>query len=220
MNPPESIMVLRLVLAALLGGAVGWERERHNRPAGLRTHMLVCVGSALVTLVSQSYTGPNSDPARISAQIVTGIGFLGAGTIIRVRDSNIIRGLTTAASLWTVAAIGMAVGRGGPMYPVAVATTVIVLLVLTTLDWFEHHWIAKLHYRRLAIGYQTGAERESDLLGALRELGIEVFAVSRGSNPDGLSVLTADIRMPPGMQFQAVEQKLLRFEWLSRLSWE
>jgi len=220
MNPSETAMILRLVLAALLGGVVGWERERHNRPAGLRTHMLVCVGAALVTLVSQSYAGPNSDPARISAQIVTGIGFLGAGTIIRVRESNIIRGLTTAASLWTVAAIGMAVGRGGPMYPVAVATTVIVLLVLTTLDWFEHRWIAKLQYRRLVIGYQAGSERESELVSALRSLGIEVFAVSRWSSPDGLSVLAVEVRIPPAVPVHAVEHKLLGFEWLSRLSWE
>jgi putative Mg2+ transporter-C (MgtC) family protein len=104
MNPPENVMIFRLVLAAVLGSMVGWERERHNRPAGLRTHALVCLGSALITLVSQSFSAPGQDPSRISAQIVSGIGFLGAGTILRVRDSNIIRGLTTAASLWTVCA--------------------------------------------------------------------------------------------------------------------
>ncbi|MGQ9523571.1 MAG: MgtC/SapB family protein [Armatimonadota bacterium] len=220
MNAPESVMILRLALAAVLGGAVGWERERHHRPAGLRTHMLVCIGSALITLVSQSYGGPHSDPARIAAQIVTGIGFLGAGTIIRVRDSNIIRGLTTAASLWTVAGIGMAVGRGGSMYSVAVATTIIVLLVLTALDWFEHRWIARLQYRRLTIGYAPGPERETQLLAALRGHDVEVFALWRSSGDDDGAVVVFDIRIPAGTTLGSVETKLLAFEWVRRLSWE
>src|SRR5688572_6987783 len=100
-------MIGVLLLAALLGGLVGWERERRDRPAGLRTHILVCLGSALITLVSIQLSGTRFDPGRIAAQIVSGIGFLGAGTIMR--QGNVVRGLTTAASLWTVAGIGMAV---------------------------------------------------------------------------------------------------------------
>src|SRR4051794_35734840 len=103
--------LLRLSVAALLGGAIGMERELRERGAGLRTHLVVCVGSALFTLVSAyGFTGFRVDPTRISAQIVSGIGFLGAGAIIRQGLS--FRGLTTAATLWLVAAIGMASGAG------------------------------------------------------------------------------------------------------------
>ncbi len=123
--------------AAILGGTIGWERHRRGRPAGLRTHLLVCIGVTLMMLVSehifvqyQSH-GHNSilrvDPARIAAQVVTGIGFLGAGTIMRSKAS--IRGLTTAASLWVVAGIGLAVGSG--FIVPAIFTTVIAIAILT-----------------------------------------------------------------------------------------
>jgi putative Mg2+ transporter-C (MgtC) family protein len=100
----------RLVVAALLGALVGWERERAQRPAGLRTYMLVAFGSALFTVLSLEAFGPQADPARLAANIVVGIGFLGAGTIFR--EGEVVRGLTTAAGLWAVAAIGMAAGGG------------------------------------------------------------------------------------------------------------
>ena len=112
-------MILKLVVSLALGGAVGLERETHGRPAGLRTHILVCVGSTLFALCSYTVAGTRFDPGRISAQIVTGIGFLGAGTIMR--QGSVVRGLTTAASIWTVAAIGVAVAIGGEMMLVAIA---------------------------------------------------------------------------------------------------
>jgi putative Mg2+ transporter-C (MgtC) family protein len=113
-------ILLRLFVAALLGGAIGLERELRERGAGLRTHTVVCVGSALFTLVSAyAFVGPRVDPTRIAAQIVSGIGFLGAGAIIRQGLS--VRGLTTAATLWLVAAIGMAAGAG--YYDAAVIAT-------------------------------------------------------------------------------------------------
>jgi len=128
-------VLLRLVVAAVLGGAVGLERELREREAGLRTHLLVSVGAAVFTLVSaygfadfdySARGGITLDPTRIAAQIVTGIGFLGAGAIIRQGLS--IRGLTTAATLWVVAAIGMATGAG--YYSAAVLATLIVLVSL------------------------------------------------------------------------------------------
>ncbi len=133
----------KLFIAAILGGIIGWERHRRGRPAGLRTHLLVCIGVTLMMLVSehifvqyQSH-GHNSilrvDPARIAAQVVTGIGFLGAGTIMRSKAS--IRGLTTAASLWVVAGIGLAVGSGF-ILP-AFFTTIITIAILILNDLVE-----------------------------------------------------------------------------------
>src|SRR5690242_5328959 len=120
-------ILLRLTVAAGLGGAIGLERELRERQAGLRTHLVVCVGSALFTLVSAyAFTSPRVDPTRIAAQIVSGIGFLGAGAIIRQGLS--VRGLTTAATLWLVAAIGMASGAG--YYDAAVIATLGALLTL------------------------------------------------------------------------------------------
>lgn len=126
LDAPEVTMVLRLILAAALGAIVGYQRERAEKPAGLRTHILVAVGAALFTVVSVSGFGPGGDPARIAAQIVTGIGFLGAGTILRANGH--VRGLTTAASIWAVASIGVAVGVG--MYLMSLAASLIVVAVL------------------------------------------------------------------------------------------
>src|SRR5438067_7438520 len=120
-------VLLRLSVAAGLGGAIGLERELRERGAGLRTHLVVCVGSALFTLVSAyAFVGPRVDQTRIAAQIVSGIGFLGAGAIIRQGLS--VRGLTTAATLWLVAAIGMASGAG--YYSAALISTIGALFVL------------------------------------------------------------------------------------------
>ena len=131
-------VVVRLLLAVLFSGLIGLEREVSGRAAGFRTHILVCVGSTLVMLTAlhlmDQYRGMASiDPGRVAAQVVSGIGFLGAGTIIQIRDS--VRGLTTAAGLWASAGIGLAIGSG--FYVGAVATTVIVLLVLRFLSRFE-----------------------------------------------------------------------------------
>jgi len=126
-------MLLRLALSALLGGLIGWERERRNKQAGLKTNLLVAVGSTLIMLTSiygfdnllLNHPNARFDPARLAAQVVNGIGFLGAGVIMR-RSDNIISGLTTAATLWTVSAIGLAVGSG--FYLPAFITALLMLL--------------------------------------------------------------------------------------------
>lgn len=124
--------ILRLLLATLLGGLVGWERESEHKPAGLRTHMLVCIGATAFALVSLGLPGAgqpdtrSADTSRIIAAVITGIGFLGAGTILRGRGQ--VEGLTTAAGLWVVAGIGASVGLGA--YAVAVTTTLLTLFVL------------------------------------------------------------------------------------------
>ncbi len=117
--------VLKLTVAVVIGGLVGIEREAYHKPAGVRTHMLVCLGAALFIIVSVS-AFPDGDPVRVVAGIVTGIGFLGAGTIFKSKDT--IRGLTTAASLWAVAGIGLAVGAG--LYILTIIAAVLVLIVL------------------------------------------------------------------------------------------
>lgn len=124
-------IILKLTLACILGGLIGLERESLNRPAGLRTYTLVCVGATLAMIVSldmyfKYYQTVTADPGRIAAQVVSGIGFLGAGTIMR--EGATVRGLTTAAGLWVVACIGLAVGAG--MYVPAIVTTILILFVL------------------------------------------------------------------------------------------
>src|SRR4051812_49448416 len=155
--------LLRLVIAAALGGAVGFERELRDREAGIRTHLLVSLGSALFTIISaygfhEFLTAGGvivrADPSRIAAQIVTGIGFLGAGAIIR--DGMSVRGLTTAATLWVVAAVGMACGAG--YYWPAVAVTVLTLAALWPLRLVAHRAIERMKPggKRLIVGLAGG----------------------------------------------------------------
>lgn len=143
--------VIRLVLAGVLSGLIGLERESHGRPAGLRTHILVSVGSALIMLTSiygfPGTIGPR-DPARLAAQVVSGIGFLGAGTILR--EGANIRGLTTAASLWVAAGIGLAAGSG--YYIPAIATTAMAVATLVLLERFERKMVSS---RTLVIEVRT-----------------------------------------------------------------
>lgn len=129
----------RLAMAVVLGGVIGLEREVHDKPAGFRTIILICVGACVFTIVSQAVGGLDLDTTRIAAQVVTGIGFLGAGAIIRDRQS--VFGLTTAATIWAVAAIGMAVGFGE--YLLGVSGTLSILVALFVFDAVEH-WISRL----------------------------------------------------------------------------
>ena len=161
-------ILLRVVLAAVLGGAIGFERELREREAGLRTHLLVSVGAALFTMVSayawtdwrfSTEEGLVFDPTRVAAQVVTGIGFLGAGAIIRQGLS--VKGLTTAATLWVVAAIGMATGAG--YYMAAVITTVLVLVSLWPLRIVAFRIAGRFRPEegRLAIELPAGASAVS-----------------------------------------------------------
>jgi putative Mg2+ transporter-C (MgtC) family protein len=126
-------LMLQLVLATLLGGAIGLERELGGKPAGLRTNILICIGSVLYTKLSVTMAGAGYDPTRVAAQIVTGVGFIGAGTILHARGAVV--GLTSAATIWVVAAIGVALGGG--YYLEALGTTLMVLVVLQGLGRIE-----------------------------------------------------------------------------------
>lgn len=158
----------RLLLATILGGAIGFEREHSGKPAGLRTNILICVGATLLTDLSFDFSRfvPNefvrTDPARLAAQIVSGIGFLGAGTIIQARGS--VTGLTTAATLWVVAAIGIGVGTGS--YMEAAGATILVLVVLVLLGRLE----ARVLEHRSRRSFRLVLEGETGVVNRMTEL--------------------------------------------------
>lgn len=163
---PEWEIILRLLLAAVLGAVIGWERELHNQPAGLRTHTILVIGSALAMSLSINLaTGyrtiaPNGDPARLAAQVISGIGFLGAGAILRYGPN--VKGLTTATSLWTMAVVGLAVGGG--FYPASIAATVLLLITLTILDQVEKRYI----HANIIITISVRADDRPNLVSELR----------------------------------------------------
>ncbi|PTM54735.1 MgtC/SapB family protein [Desmospora activa] len=194
---------IRLLIATALGGLIGWERERNNHPAGFRTHILVCVGSTLIMLISIYGFAPfmaesqvRFSPDRIAAQVVSGIGFLGAGTILR--QGYTVSGLTTAASLWVVAGIGLAVGCG--LHFEAALTTVIALISLELLNRAEG---ILFHRRRLKV-VRIQAVDQPGLLGELAtamgqmEISIRQVQVDEGGESEVEIIFT--LRFPPDKQ--------------------
>ena len=165
-------LILRLLIAGLLGGLVGFEREFRAKEAGLRTHFIVALGSALFMIISQYAFGERQhDAARVAAQVVSGIGFLGAGVIIF--QKNVIRGITTAAGLWMVAAVGLAAGAG--MYPVSVAATLMTVMSLETMHFFHRHYGEKVV--NISIGNLSPGDA-LDRLEVVKEAGIDVESCS------------------------------------------
>jgi putative Mg2+ transporter-C (MgtC) family protein len=154
--PVEARIIVQLLLAILLGGAIGLERESRGRPAGLRTHILVCLGATIIMIGSQSMAIVSQtlaatarvqvDPGRIAAGVVTGIGFLGAGAIIRLGD--LVRGLTTAGCIWFVAALGIVIGEG--LYSLSILATAFALIVLLALSQVERR-IQPVVYRSVLV---------------------------------------------------------------------
>ncbi|MCU6707798.1 MgtC/SapB family protein [Paenibacillus sp. J5C_2022] len=197
-------MLLRLLLAALLGGVIGWERERRNKQAGLKTHLLVSVGSALIMLTSiygfdsALVNHPNArfDPARLAAQVVSGIGFLGAGAILR-RSNHVISGLTTAATLWVAAAIGLAVGSG--FYIPAVAVTALVLISTLVLNKLESKFlfIKKSGSLKIVIETYDGPVEVSRITELLHKANMSVqgLNVSDSSGDEDAGTLTMEFRV-------------------------
>lgn len=173
--PDYATVFVRLLLAAVLSGIVGWERERLRKPAGFRTHILVGIGSTLVMLTSlyvpALFPRFNVDPGRIAAQVVVGIGFLGAGTILHSREGW-VSGLTTAASLWVVAGVGLAVGIG--FYPAAIAAWALVIVALYFLnridDYIEHHL-----YHTVRITGRLRTHLAEDVKEQLRAAGVVIL---------------------------------------------
>ncbi len=200
---PTSMLetALRLIMAMVVGGIVGLEREMHDRPAGLRTHILVCVGAALIMLISMEvpryYIGvQESDPARIAAQVVSGIGFLGAGTILR--EGVTVRGLTTAASLWMVAALGLAAGAGLYLQGLlAAAITLISLRLLSRLDVYTTLKKNTLQLRVVARDRPGLLGETGEVLG---RLGVNITNVQMQERDHGMVELVFNTECPRAME--------------------
>lgn len=216
-------VLLRVILAGVFGGAIGAEREIREREAGLRTHMLVSIGAALFTLVSaygfsdfrfSQASGITYDPTRIAAQVVTGIGFLGAGAIIRQGLS--VRGLTTAASLWVVAAIGIATGAG--YYSAAVITTVVVLVSLWPLRIIAFRLFERVRPGELRLEVELRpTEAPSILLDPLEKRGIAVRSFEVEEARDRRRVVL-ELRAS-GVQPDQVTAELMRLEPVLGVRW-
>lgn len=165
-------VLVRLLLATVVGGVIGWERGRRNRPAGLRTFILVCLGAAIVMMTNQYLMQcyGTGDPARMGAQVISGIGFLGAGSIVVTRR-NQIRGITTAAGLWAAACVGLAIGIG--FYEVAVLGAVVVFVVLTLVYRFDA--VARRMSNVLDLYVELSKkEAMTTLLRSMREAGLKI----------------------------------------------
>lgn len=198
-------LLVRLGVSFLVGALIGLERERHQRPAGLRTHILVSMASALFAMVSILAAGASNDPGRIAAQVVTGIGFLGAGTIMR--HGSTIRGLTTAASLWMAAALGLAAGFG--WYQGAAATGLAAFLVLTVMRLVEEYLPRMDPNIRLMIHAKSGVEALPDVLRVIRGLGGTVTSVEFGDETlaEGM-IYNIALQPPRGLEPRVIIQAL------------
>jgi len=222
----EYEITLRLVAAAALGSLIGFERERLLWAAGIRTHMLVCVGSCLIMIVSAyGFAGVLSqqntvlDPSRVAAQVVSGIGFLGAGSILA--RGEIVKGLTTAASIWTVAAIGLAVGGG--LYFAAGTSTVIILVILAGVKPLEEAYRARNQTCFLSIEVEPGA-LTPDLLrrtlqlrvSQIKRFVVETRSAGNGDN-DIVSVLLTKVSSQDMAEFGKKLQELDGVHRVTRL---
>ncbi|MDX1777359.1 MAG: MgtC/SapB family protein [Thermodesulfobacteriota bacterium] len=219
-----SEMIIKLLLSALLGGLIGLERELHSRAAGLRTHILVAVGSTLIMMVSNymffiyqdqtASTVVRLDPARIAAMTITGIGFLGAGTIIQSKE--IVRGLTTAACLWVIAAVGLAVGCG--FYLPAVLTSFIALIALYLLHYFED-FLKRDWYRKLVVTTDDG-----DRFSAIEQVlaGNKITILKVGLDTDTIQKETTfhiDIKMKKDLTDFTISRELVKTGGIRRVQW-
>jgi putative Mg2+ transporter-C (MgtC) family protein len=210
-------MLVRVLLAAIAGGLVGLEREFHGRAAGIRTHMLVCLGAALSALigaylsVEMGELGINSDAQRTGAQVISGVGFLGAGTILVKKGNSRISGLTTAAGLWATAAIGLAVGYG--LYEAAYVTVFVVMLAFTLVSRMEYRMTRKR--QRLFVYLELDSVQAVQIMAeklAKEYSGVEIQVTPPRSGTANHVGMEALIRIPPKMPVASKIQKLNQIE--------
>ncbi len=217
-----SQIVIRLLLAFILSGLIGLEREVHGRAAGLRTHILVCLGSALIMLTSMHMFHlykdvAGIDPTRIAAGVITGIGFLGAGTILRFRAS--VRGLTTAASLWAVAGIGLAIGSG--FYLGAYVTSALVLFVLFFLTKLERGLVRKDWYKILAVETKGHAQQLKDIRSVLADYKVEIrdFEIKKKPDRDNVTV-ELNLKLMTDRQDDQILTDIMRIKGIEKAGWQ
>lgn len=194
-------IILRIAMAIIIGGVIGYERGQHNRPAGFRTHILVCLGATMVSmledqlrvsLVNYTIMHPETsqylkkDLGRIGAQVVSGIGFLGAGTIMR--DKGIIGGLTTAASIWATGCLGLSIGWG--FYYLAIPAGIGIIIVLVTLKKLERYWIENKHIMKIDIQYNKDYSYSDILIknyNIFKEMNVRVKDVTKSIEENKIS---------------------------------
>jgi putative Mg2+ transporter-C (MgtC) family protein len=213
--PSDLELLGRLLLAGVLGGAVGAERELADQPAGLRTHMLLTIGACLFTLISAYGFGGPADPSRLAAQIVTGIGFLGGGAI--VRHGLTVRGVTTAASIWATTAIGVAVGAG--RYLLAAGGTVLVVATLVGLralrDRLQSWSVSREEF---VVSARAGFDVEQIAELARREQ-VAIRGLER-EDDGGRSRIVLVARLPPRYRPERLIDALTRLEGVREVDWE
>ena len=207
-------LLARLLLAAVLGGAIGAERELNDQPAGLRTHMLLTIGACLFTLISAYGFGRGTDPSRIAAQIVTGIGFLGGGAI--VRHGLTVKGVTTAASIWATASVGVAIGAGSYVLGTGGAVLVVgTLFGLRRADEVLQRWgVSREEYLIEAV---PGFDMER-----LAEIGRREKVALRGmqlQEDDDATRITLVVKLPPGYRPARLLDALSRVEGVREVEW-
>jgi putative Mg2+ transporter-C (MgtC) family protein len=200
-------IVLRLGLAAILGMAIGFERERQNQPAGLRTHTILAIGCCLAMTISinlsmQYLPTVGGDPSRLAAQVVSGIGFLGAGAILRYGTN--VKGLTTATSLWTIAIVGLAVGAGH--YFAAIATTILLLCVLVLLNILEKKLIRVYINIKVVVTAQGNTNLVKDLQTALHQVKKHIISTGIERNPiSDLTTVTIEVKAIEDESFEDIQ---------------
>lgn len=223
-------IVERLLLALVLGGVIGWEREYHNKQAGFKTHVLVCVSSTLIMLISiygfsDTINHPNArfDPARLAAQAISGIGFLAGGAIL-VRPDLVVSGLTTAATLWMVMAIGLGVGTG--FYFGSIVATLLVLFATLALPYVEYRMIRpNSQQQRLRIVMVDRPGQLGKIASILGNEGCNIQDVKlhegdkRGKN--GASVVTEiTLIIPPGKELLVLTDMIKTIDGVDDIQWE
>ena len=199
-------IVIRLLVALAFGGVIGFEREINRRPAGFRTHVLVSVGSALIMLIS-AYAFENTDPTRMAAQVVSGVGFLGAGTIIFSGDK--IKGLTTAASIWLCAAIGLASGAG--FYFAAGAASLLALLILLIAGFFEKQ-SEKKKYKHIRLTFHERTGLIGDIGQISKMLNVLIKDIHMSQSDDSICMVDLVVDVPPHTSYSMLVLELSKID--------
>jgi putative Mg2+ transporter-C (MgtC) family protein len=209
-NNPEITVgsaIFKLSLSLLAGGFIGLNRERQNQPAGFRTHILICVGATLLMMLSiyipQTYLGfKNGDPGRIAAQVVSGIGFLGAGAIIRLGTN--VRGITTAASIWLISAVGLAIGAG--LYIISFVVVAIALFTLVVLERIEHWYFPQTMLKTFTLTFDD-ANYPGEAIKAIftkAKISISDYSVDIQNKDNKLTSVSIVVKIPETINLSKV----------------